>query len=153
MDPTRTTWVMILDISSTWIQSMSPARKVWHFFHTSKGLVFMSPYTGIAEIGGPEYIQSGTGCFLDFWAYLSPNMSLRPMLRHIQLDMVSPLEMLDSNVLQESHWSKVQIGIGRHRDRFTILFSLIYFGGRGNIALFLPTLSPSYQLFGWSCSG
>ena len=122
-------------------------------FHTSKGLVFMSPYTGIAEIGGPEYIQSGTGCFLDFWAYLSPNMTLRPMLRHIQLDMVSPLEMLDSNVLQESHWSKVQIGIGRHRDRFTILFSLVYFGGKGHIASLPRALFLSDKLFGWSCIG
>ena len=39
------------------------------------------------------------------------------------------LEKLDSSVMVEGEWNKVEIGIGRQREKFQIGFNLVYISG------------------------
>ena len=86
--------------------------------------------SGIAEVNGPEYIDSSTECSLDFWIYKSGDVTVFTMMQHITLGFTTKLEALDSSVLEDAKWSKVQIGLGRHRDRFSVGFNLMYSDGK-----------------------
>ena len=84
---------------------------------------------GIAEIKSPTYQDSSTNCYFNFYAYLSgqnEHDALFPVMRHIELGYITELDRLDKDVLEEGKWSKIEIGIGRHRDTFDLGFNLVY---------------------------
>jgi len=81
---------------------------------------------GIAQLWGPTFTESNTECLLAFWAYLSQNLTLYPTMHHVELDLITNLEKLDSVVMVEDDWNRVEIGLGRQRARFQIGFNLVY---------------------------
>lgn len=84
---------------------------------------------GIAEVKSAMYQDSSTYCYFNFYVYLSSlnsNDVLYPVFRHLDLAYITHLDRLDSTVLLPDQWSKIEIGIGRHKDKFNLGFNLVY---------------------------
>jgi hypothetical protein len=64
---------------------------------------------------------------LDFWVFVSQNLTLYAMMHHVVMETQTYLERLDTTVMEEETWNKVAIGIGRQRARFAIGFNLVYY--------------------------
>ena len=84
---------------------------------------------GFTQIAGPKYQNSASECYFTFFAYLNdwvpPNHpKLIPLISHTELGTLSPLDEINLSFLTPGVWEKVEIGIGRHRDEFTLLFSI-----------------------------
>ena len=85
--------------------------------------------TGIAEAKSPNYTDSSTNCYFNFYVYLSSINSddvLYPIFHHLNLEYITRLDRLDNTVLVHDKWSKIEIGIGRHEDTFALGFNLVY---------------------------
>ena len=61
---------------------------------------------GIAQLWGPAFTESNTECILAFWAYISKNLTLYPTMHHVELDIHTNLESLDSMVMDEDAWNR-----------------------------------------------
>ena len=84
----------------------------------------------MAELSSPTYQDSASMCYFNFYLFLSGvNPVIRPYLYHKELEFLTVLDAIGMNVSQNGLWTKVEIGIGRHRDNFEIGFSLIHTGG------------------------
>ena len=84
-------------------------------------------YTGIAS---PLYQDSASECYFTFFVYLNdwepPNHpKLFPMISHDEIGMLSKLDEIDLSYVSAGVWTKVEIGIGRHRDHFKLLFNVL----------------------------
>ena len=84
---------------------------------------------GFTEIVSPLYQNSASECYFSFYVYLAdweppnhpklfPLMSLNDMGKLIKLDEI------DLSFVENGMWTKVEIGIGRHRDQFKLLFNI-----------------------------
>ena len=83
----------------------------------------------VTELWSPTYQDSDSHCWFNFFLYLSGvNPVVRPLLHHIDLDYLSILDTITTNVSTDGVWTKVEIGLGRHRDTFRVGFSLIHTG-------------------------
>lgn len=83
----------------------------------------------VAEIETPMYRNSNTECMLSFYLYISSpenNNIVYPMMKHIALGMSSELDRLDLTVMENGLWTKVDIGLGRHRDIFSLAFTVVH---------------------------
>ena len=83
-------------------------------------------YTGIAS---PLYQNSASECYFTFFVYLNdwdpPNHpKLLPMISHNDIGQLSQLDEIDLSFVSPGVWTKVEIGIGRHRDHFKLLFNI-----------------------------
>ena len=68
-------------------------------------------------------------CYFNFYLFLSGvNPVIRPILHHKELNFITVLDTIGMNVSLDGRWTKVEIGIGRHRDNFEVGFSLIHSG-------------------------
>jgi len=86
--------------------------------------------SSVAELSSPTYQDSASMCYFNFYLFLSGvNPVIRPYLYHKELEFLTVLDTIGMNVSQNGLWTKVEIGIGRHRDNFEIGFSLIHTGG------------------------
>ena len=63
-------------------------------------------FPGIAQLWGPAFTESNTECILAFWAYISKNLTLYPTMHHVELDIHTNLESLDSMVMEEDAWNR-----------------------------------------------
>jgi hypothetical protein len=64
----------------------------------------------------------------------SHSLELYPMLKHVELGVYSELDRLDTEVIANGAWTKIDIGLGRHRDKVSIHFNLMYSGGGGKFS-------------------
>lgn len=87
---------------------------------------------GEAQIESPTYRNSHTECLFIFYLYMhttattAAEVTLYPLLKHVDLGMYSELDRLDTSVIENGAWTKVDIGIGRHRDPVSFHLDLIY---------------------------
>ena len=81
-------------------------------------------------VSSPEYQQSSTLCLFNSWLYLAGgnNFAVYPVLTHTELDRLTRLDKLDTVGWQEGSWNLVAIGIGRHRERFSVGYDIVYEG-------------------------
>ena len=81
-------------------------------------------------VSSPEYQQSSTLCLFNSWLYLAGgnNFAVYPVLTHTELDRLTRLDKLDTAGWQEGSWNLVAIGIGRHRERFSVGYDIVYEG-------------------------
>jgi hypothetical protein len=54
---------------------------------------------------------------------------VRPLLHHIELGYLTTLDTIGTNESSDGIWTRVEIGLGRHRDNFKVVFSLLHTGG------------------------
>ena len=85
---------------------------------------------GFTQIASPIYGNSASECYFTFFVYMAdgepPNYpKLTPLISHSELGSLSKLDEINLSFIQSGVWTKVEIGIGRHRDQFKILFSLV----------------------------
>ena len=86
---------------------------------------------GEAQAASPAYRNLHTECMLLFYLYMytgeaGASVELFPLLKHIELGMYSELDRLDTNVIENGAWTKVDIGLGRHRDQVSVHMNLVY---------------------------
>ena len=83
-----------------------------------------------AGVASPVYQGSSTYCMLTFFVFLSgtPNFYLYPTMTHIQHGSMTELDMIDLVGIDDGVWTQVIIGIGRHMDKFTVGFEIVYPG-------------------------
>ena len=85
--------------------------------------------SSVAELFSPTYQDSASMCYFNFYLFLSGvNPVIRPILHHKELNFITVLDTIGMNVSLDGRWTKVEIGIGRHRDNFEVGFSLIHSG-------------------------
>ena len=121
-------WVLA-DIS----QSPQPGPKLTFQNSTEGKFLLVKPRSslvmlGTAELLSPEYRDSNPACRLTFWMFLAggsqTDLTVFPVLSeksgHTMLD------RLDSRVLTEGSWTKVEIGLGRQQGPFSFSLSLHY---------------------------
>ena len=82
-----------------------------------------------AQVATPAYQNSASECFFNFYVYLENGdpanyPSLVPKMSHIELGYVTVLDTINLGFVEPGTWEKLEIGIGRHRDHFKIIFSL-----------------------------
>ena len=95
-----------------------------HFVYAMKNGTVVND---IANFETPLYQNAATTCLLNFFMYMSTESStllVHPYLWHEELRYLTILDRLDLNTLTDAIWTKVQIGIGRHRDSFKIGFAI-----------------------------
>ena len=81
----------------------------------------------MAELFSPLYQDSNSECYFNFFVFLSGSSpTVRPLMHHIELNYLTVLDIINTNVSPNGIWTKVEIGLGRHRDNFEIGFSLIH---------------------------
>jgi hypothetical protein len=86
---------------------------------------------GEAQVQSPAYRDTHTECVFIFYLYLyteTADVALYPLMKHIELGMYSELDRLDTSVVDNGFWTKVDIGIGRHRDQVSFHLDLVYQG-------------------------
>lgn len=86
---------------------------------------------GAATIQSPMYQDSNTDCSLHFHIYLSgpDNPTILPVFELIEQscdECIIVLDRIDKEVIVEGSWSKVEIGIGRHTEVFSVGFIFSY---------------------------
>ena len=84
---------------------------------------------GFTQIASPLYQNSASECYFTFYVYLNdwtpPNHpKLVPLMSHNEIGTLTTLDEINLSFVDAGVWTKVEIGIGRHRDQFKILFSL-----------------------------
>ena len=84
----------------------------------------------IAGVSSPVYESSYTECLLTFWVFIagSKDFSIFPLLTHSFMDITTQLDLIDPNNFPEGKWIHIMIGIGEHRDKFTVGFDVQYSG-------------------------
>lgn len=96
-----------------------------HFLYVSHG----EKGESIAEIESSPYRNTNVDCYLSFYLYMSsPDIKdyVFPMMKHVALGMSTELDRFDLNSITDGMWTKVVIGLGRHRDLFTIVFGVVH---------------------------
>ena len=84
---------------------------------------------GVAEVKSTVLRDSSTSCVFNFWVYLAGlegAAELQPTLTHTELGYTTRLDRLDGSVVGEGEWSRVGIGLGRHRGEFQLGLSLTW---------------------------
>jgi hypothetical protein len=82
-----------------------------------------------AQVQSPNYRNSHTECLFIFYVYMyteTAQVALYPLLKHVELGEYSELDRLDATSLENGAWTKVDIGIGRHRDEVSFHLNLLY---------------------------
>jgi len=82
-----------------------------------------------AQMATTAFQNSAAECYFNFYVYLengSPKNYPRlvPKLSHLELGFITVLDTITLSFVEEGKWGKVEIGIGRHRDQFKIIFFL-----------------------------
>jgi len=84
---------------------------------------------GFAQIATSAYQNSAAECYFNFYVYLENGNPtnyprLVPKLSHIELGYITVLDTITLAFVKPGVWEKIEIGIGRHRDLFKIIFFL-----------------------------
>ena len=96
-----------------------------HFLYITRG----EGGESIAEIESTPYPNTNADCILSFYLYMSSpekNNEMYPMMRHIALGMSTELDRFDLNSIEDGVWTKVIVGLGRHRDLFSLVFGVVH---------------------------
>jgi len=84
---------------------------------------------GLAQVFSPTYQDSASECYFNFYLYLSGDGPvLMPLMVHMELEYITFLDAINTNVSSDGIWTKVEIGIGRHFDNFQLGFALTHIG-------------------------
>ena len=117
------------------VQESLPHHPETDFENKASGhMLYMRNVMGgsVAGVASPVYESSYTECLLTFYLYMSGSSDffLYPTLTHSFMGMTTELDMIQVNNISfpDAEWVHVLIGIGQHKDKFTVGFDLVYSG-------------------------
>ena len=110
-----------------------PHRPTQDYKNNTEGhFLFLKSLMGGSSAGvtSPVYSSSGTYCMFNFWIFMSGvnNFVLYPTLTHSTMGMLTTLDRLDLQQLEDGVWTNVDIGVGAHNDKFTLGFQVVSTG-------------------------
>ena len=114
-------------------QEKVPHRPTQDYKNNTEGhFLFLRNLMGgsTAGVSSPVYSSSSTYCTFTFWVYMSgaDNFVLYPTLTHSTAGFLTTLDKLDLNLIEDGLWTHVDIGVGRHNDKFSLGFEVVSIG-------------------------